>query len=570
MLVAAPSDFDGLPYRDFGSRHLRLTTPNTRGTDVKTLQIRLKAADRFEPGPVDGIFGPLTCRAVKDLQGYYGLPPDGVAGPDTFWVMGEAVGPYRSGATRLGDRNLFQGMAGADVAALQNRLLIAGQTAPSASGASSGLFDAYTRAAVKAFQARYGLGQDGIAGSRTLQALKLRTWLGGRELATESRGTDVRQLQRWLASILGVPLPSADGFFGLSTEEAVREFQASQGLSASGVADDHVFRALSYFANRIGLGTEGRIVFRHADASAGRRCSVRSADPDGTGVKDLTGDLPVVPGAPRWSPDAQWVAFRADDNRLYAVAASGGRPAPLVSEAADDRWAWSPDSGTLAVTTGARRIFLVDRASAAAHYLVDGGNPTWFPSGDRLAFVGPGGTTVEAVNADGSGRSALLSFDLPIHELTMSPTAAKLAFTSPGASTSAVYVLDVGTGRLRQVAAGPLGKDYCPAWSPNGKLLALSSTAPREDRSGYRGLLRVVDDRANHLFQVAMSDCLSACRVVWGPRGDRLAYSSGCWAGDGGPDPDAGAIYSVALFASDPVPLVSGSGRNDLVDWSSR
>ncbi|MFM2181833.1 MAG: hypothetical protein RJB61_127 [Actinomycetota bacterium] len=65
-----------------GDRALYLTSPNLRGDDVAELQTRL-ARLGFDPGRVDGIFGPRTGRAVDDFQTNCGLRSDGVCGPET-------------------------------------------------------------------------------------------------------------------------------------------------------------------------------------------------------------------------------------------------------------------------------------------------------------------------------------------------------------------------------------------------------------------------------------------------------------------------------------------------------
>ncbi|TJZ53015.1 peptidoglycan-binding protein [Streptomyces piniterrae] len=41
----------------------------------------------YDPGPVDGIVGENTMRAVKRFQSKAGLPPDGIVGPDTWKVL---------------------------------------------------------------------------------------------------------------------------------------------------------------------------------------------------------------------------------------------------------------------------------------------------------------------------------------------------------------------------------------------------------------------------------------------------------------------------------------------------
>ena len=54
-----------------------------QGWQVKRLQ-RLLAAHGFDPGPVDGAFGPGTAVAVKAFQTKAHLTPDGIVGPRTW------------------------------------------------------------------------------------------------------------------------------------------------------------------------------------------------------------------------------------------------------------------------------------------------------------------------------------------------------------------------------------------------------------------------------------------------------------------------------------------------------
>src|SRR5262249_698888 len=76
--------------------------PTRRGHDVAGLQRRLGRLG-FDAGRVDGIFGPLTARALDDFQRNMGLPTDGVCGYDTIHAL-----------QRLGDR-----VAGPSIAAVR-------------------------------------------------------------------------------------------------------------------------------------------------------------------------------------------------------------------------------------------------------------------------------------------------------------------------------------------------------------------------------------------------------------------------------------------------------------------
>jgi N-acetylmuramoyl-L-alanine amidase len=78
-----------------GDRPLKLLAPNLRGDDVGMLQSTLGKLG-FDCGRVDGIFGPLTARALEDFQRNCGLDVDGVCGPGTAKAL--AVISSRTGS----------------------------------------------------------------------------------------------------------------------------------------------------------------------------------------------------------------------------------------------------------------------------------------------------------------------------------------------------------------------------------------------------------------------------------------------------------------------------------------
>ena len=78
-----------LPALDPGGRIIR---PGYRGQDVRYLQELLTIAG-YDPGPIDGVFGPLSQAAVREFQGDYGgLTVDGKLGPNTRQALADYLG----------------------------------------------------------------------------------------------------------------------------------------------------------------------------------------------------------------------------------------------------------------------------------------------------------------------------------------------------------------------------------------------------------------------------------------------------------------------------------------------
>lgn len=236
------------------TRLLKYKTPYMKGEDVTDLQ-QLLADAGMSPGSIDGTFGKNTRDAVKLFQKANALRADGIAGEDTVTALG---GAWKEAGAEVSSWTVSRllkltspMMNGEDVKSLQTALKEAGQNP----GTIDGTFGEKTQTAVKAFQKKSGLTQDGIAGEKTITALggiwkyaasNASPWTVSRLLKLTSpmmRGDDVRGLQQALKGA-GENPGTIDGIFGNDTKSAVIAFQKSKKLTQDGIAGKNTITAL--------------------------------------------------------------------------------------------------------------------------------------------------------------------------------------------------------------------------------------------------------------------------------------------------------------------------------------
>jgi peptidoglycan hydrolase-like protein with peptidoglycan-binding domain len=202
----------GTPERPFSGRVQRVTE----------LQRQLTALG-FDPGPIDGRYGPATTEAVKRFQEANDLPVDGVADPQTLSALRKST-PQRAPGRRV-ER----------VKELQRQLAGLGLSP----GPVDGRYGPATTGAVKRFQEASDLPVHGVADPLTLNALRAR--IRGRPFT--GRIERVKDLQRHLTA-LGLEPGPIDGRYGPATTEALKRFQQRHRLPMHGIADPHTLNAL--------------------------------------------------------------------------------------------------------------------------------------------------------------------------------------------------------------------------------------------------------------------------------------------------------------------------------------
>ena len=230
------------------------------GSDVKDLQTKLKKLGYYD-GTVDSTFGSGTYAAVKAFQKKYNLTADGVAGSETLKKLDSA---YKNADSDKDDGSLRKGATGSAVKDLQTKLKKLGFYNASIDGD----YGDTTVAAVKAFQKKYNLTADGVAGSETLKKLDSayknadsNTSTDDDSLRKGATGTAVKTLQTNLKK-LGFYTAYVDGSFGSTTESAVKAFQKKYGLTADGVAGSATLKKIE---SAVASASSGKITTEQLD-----------------------------------------------------------------------------------------------------------------------------------------------------------------------------------------------------------------------------------------------------------------------------------------------------------------
>lgn len=246
----------------------------------------------------------------------------------------------------------------------------------------------------------------------------------------------------------------------------------------------------------------------------------------------LTNGTGAVFSKPFWSPDSSRIAFAGRNNILYVVRIADGAIARIdqFSDAAGVYLDWSPNSQRIAYSRQ-DAIILYHISTHQAERIKEPGatDVQWFPGGMELLFQAPdtsGVSQLFQIRTDGSGKRQLTrNTGGRYNNVRLSPDGTAVLYTSPGASISIIYVLELSTGNVTEVEGGPLAKNYNPVWSPNAERIAYSATA--FENAGYFSLIRTTGRQGLDDRTWALSDCF-ATPVTWSPDSGKIAYLSGC------------------------------------------
>ncbi len=166
---------------------------------------------------ITGTFDDQTFESVKKFQSRNGLSADGIVGVKTWEKMCANVRKYQNALNNQGY----------DV------------------GDEDGIAGERTYNAILKFQKDKGLEADGMCGTKTQVALFGASQGGGTTSSTlklGSNGSLTRYLQIMLNK-MGYPM-SVDGIFGTTTENAVKDFQSKNALTADGIVGNGTWKKL--------------------------------------------------------------------------------------------------------------------------------------------------------------------------------------------------------------------------------------------------------------------------------------------------------------------------------------
>lgn len=246
-------------------------------------------------------------------------------------------------------------------------------------------------------------------------------------------------------------------------------------------------------------GRNGKLAF------AGSR-NIYVANPDGTGLRQITHDTEYRSTNPEWSPDGSLILFRCNGG-LYAYAKKN-EVCTMRPDGSDIRYitdndmteedaSWSPDGRQIVFIRNEcmdsercpLQIWVMDADGSDERQLTEESvessfGPVFSPDGSRIAFDRE--CDVWVMDADGSDQVNLTQQyasgeDDPCEMAAdWSPDGTKLAYMCLsdrsdycGARTWNVWIISADGSRPQAVTGGKVG-GMGPEWSPNGRRICFN------------------------------------------------------------------------------------------------
>jgi Tol biopolymer transport system component len=265
-----------------------------------------------------------------------------------------------------------------------------------------------------------------------------------------------------------------------------------------------------------------KIAFPGDPAASDTNADVFVVNGSGSGLRNLTGTPDLSEGTVEWSPDGSRIAFgghvpEAGSWEIFTIRPDGARLRRITF---GSRFAgglsWSPDGTQITYTQSPTGTVIEDRVvtvktdgSGETKILATGFAPRWSPDGSGIAFLVRNDTDeIYSIRPDGTGLRRLTKNGFYEHSLTWSPDGSLLAFAgyATGTDTSAaihviqpdgtpvadfdqfasdlawspdgtklvftaqpnedVRIIDVATGKLRDLVDSTVTRDRQPDWQP--------------------------------------------------------------------------------------------------------
>ena len=269
-------------------------------------------------------------------------------------------------------------------------------------------------------------------------------------------------------------------------------------------------------------GKRGVFGSRIAFAMSGRGShEIGSIDMDGGRMAVLTkmGSDSLLPAYSPGGAEVAFTSYARNNPDLWIVSSGGGRARRVSKQPGLNTGAsWSPDGRAIALTLSHEGNSEIYRISPEDGRILGrltqspaiDSSPSYSADGSQIAFVSnrQGSPQIFVMSSSGGGAKRVTFQGKYNQTPRFSPRSDKPQIAFTGRDEKGVFdifILDLKTSRIERVVATAKGSNLDPTWSPDGRLLAYTSS---------RGGIFVYNPETRHEVQVWKG---GASSPSWGP-----------------------------------------------------